>query len=331
MTKKLIKRGMQMNNRIDPELREALALLPPLNLDNIVETREALAAMLGADVIPIDESVSVYDKIIPGPDDNPSLRVRIYEPKVKTNTLPGLLWIHGGGYVLGNPNDNDLLCQRFVREANCVVVSVDYRLAPEHPYPAPLEDCYAALKWFAGHADDLGVDRARIGAAGASAGGGLTAGLSLLARDRQGPELCFQMPLYPMIDDRNNTPSSLEITYHMIWNHDLNEKGWNMYLNGKNGTEDVSPYAAPARAIDFTGIPYTYTCVGQLDPFRDETLDYVTRLSRAGVDVEFHLYPGCYHGFEDLVPNATVSQRATAEYVGAVKHVLHRSSLVENK
>lgn len=320
-----------MNKRIDPELRESLGLFPPLNLDNVVATRKALTEMFGSFVIPIEESVSVYDQIVPGPDDHPALRVRIYEPKEKKEILPGLLWIHGGGYVLGSPEENDLLCQRFVLEANCVVVSVDYRLAPEHPYPAPLEDCYAALQWFAEHAVELGVDRSRIGAAGASAGGGLTAGLSLLARDRKGPELCFQMPLYPMIDDRNISPSSLEITDHMIWNHDLNEKGWSMYLNGANGSYDVPAYAAAARATDLSGLPYTYTCVGQLDPFRDETLDYVTRLSRAGVDVEFHLYPGCYHAFEVVAPNAAISQRATNEYVGAVKHVLHRSSLVENK
>jgi len=320
-----------MNTRIDPELRESLALFPQFHLDNIAETRKLLAEVNGSVSIPIDESVSVYDQIVPGPDDNPALRVRIYEPKEKSETLPGFLWIHGGGYVLGNPEGDDLLCQRYVLEANCVVVSVDYRLAPEHPYPAPLEDCYAALQWFAKHADELGVDRTRIGIGGASAGGGLTAGLSLLARDRKGPEICFQMPLYPMIDDRNNSPSSLEITGHMVWNHDLNEKGWSMYLNGENGTDNVPPYAAAARETDFSGLPFTYTCVGQLDPFRDETLDYVTRLCRAGVDVEFHLYPGCYHGFENFTPNAAVSQRATNEYVGAVKYALHRISLVENK
>lgn len=318
-----------MKNRINPELREALDVFPPLDLDNIEATRKIMAEMSQAVEIPMDPSVQISTRMIPGPDDNPSVRVRIYEPKEKSGTLPGLLWIHGGGYVLGDPEGDDVLCQRYVTEANCVVVSVDYRLAPENPYPAGLEDCYAALKWFSEHASELGVDPSRIGAAGASAGGGLTAALSLLARDRKGPELCFQMPLYPMIDDRNNTPSSLEITGNMIWNHDLNEKGWTMYLDGKNGTEHVPEYAAPARAADLAGLPYTYTCVGQLDPFRDETLDYVTRLCRAGVDVEFHLYPGCYHGFEGVVPDAEISQRALSEYIGAVKYVLNRNTLVK--
>ncbi|MFL6562562.1 MAG: alpha/beta hydrolase [Bacillus sp. (in: firmicutes)] len=319
-----------MNNRIDPELRETLELFPPLDLDNVKEIRQFMAEANEAIEIPVDENVSIYDRNIPGSESNLEVRVRIYEPKDKHERLPGLLWIHGGGYVIGTPEDNDVLCQQFVTDANCVVVSVDYRLAPEDPYPAGLEDCYASLKWFSENAGELGVDPSRIGVAGASAGGGLTAALALLARDRKGPELCFQMPLYPMIDDRNNTPSSLEITGNMIWNHDLNEKGWTMYLNGANRTANVSEYAAPARAADLAGLPYTYTCVGQLDPFRDETLQYVTRLSQAGVDVEFHLYPGCYHGFEGLTPNAAISQRAVAEYVGAVKQVLHRKLPVKN-
>ncbi|MFE5429685.1 alpha/beta hydrolase [Peribacillus simplex] len=318
-----------MKNRIDPELREALELFPPLDLDNLKATRQGMALISQSIEIPIDESVSISNRMVPGPRDQPTVRVRIYEPNKKNGVLPGLLWIHGGGYVLGIPEGDDVLCQRFVTEANCVVVSVDYRLAPEHPYPAGLEDCYAVLKWFSEHASELGVDASRIGAAGASAGGGLTAGLTLLARDRKGPELCFQMPLYPMIDDRNNSPSSIEITGNMVWNHDLNQKGWTMYLNGENGTDHVSEYAAPARATDLSGLPYTYTCVGQLDPFRDETLDYVTRLCRAGVDVEFHLYPGCYHGFEGVVPTAAVSKRAVTEYIGAVKYVLNRHSLVK--
>lgn len=320
-----------VKNRINPELKETLELFPPLDLDNVEATRKAMAESAEAFPIPIDESVAISNRMVPGPEDNPFVRVRIYEPKKKRETLPGLLWIHGGGYVLGNPEGDDVLCQRFVKEANCVVVSVDYRLAPEHRYPAAIEDCYAVLKWFSEHAaEELGVDSSRIGVGGQSAGGGLTAALALLARDRKGPNLCFQMPLYPMIDDRNQTPSSLEITGHMIWNHDLNQKGWTMYLDGKNGTEDVSQYAAPARATDLSSLPYTYTCIGQLDPFRDETLEYVTRLCRAGVDVEFHLYPGCYHGFEGVAPTAAISQRAISEYVNAVKYVLHHAQPVGN-
>lgn len=319
-----------MKNRVNPELRAVLDLFPPLDLDNVEEFRRLSAENLASIDIPVDENVSINEEYVPGPADSPNVRVKIYEPKEKNSVLPGLFWIHGGGYVLGSPDENDELCQRFVKDANCVVVSVDYRLAPEHPYPAGLEDCYAALKWFSENAAELGVDSNRIGIAGASAGGGLTAALSLLARDRKGPAICFQMPLYPMIDDYNDTPSSHEITGNYVWNHDLNEKGWTMYLNGMNGTENVSQYAAPARATDFSNLPYTYTCVGQLDPFRDETLEFVTRLCQAGVDVEFHLYPGCFHGFEGLAPDAAISQRAVKEYVDAVKYVLNREVSVVN-
>jgi acetyl esterase/lipase len=218
---------------------------------------------------------------------------------------------------------------KLVKEANCVVVSVDYRLAPEHPYPAPIEDCYAALKWIADNAEPLNIDSNRIGVAGASAGGGLTAALTLLARDRQYPSICFQMPLYPMIDDRNNTPSTNEIKEGFVWNQKTNEAGWKMYLGEIYGTDNIPVYAAPARAEDYSNLPYTYTFVGQLDPFRSETLTYVTKLAQAGVDVEFHLYPRAYHWFEGLNPNANVSIHAVNEIIQAVKTGFKRVAKIE--
>ena len=158
--------------------------------------------------------------------------------------------------------------------------------------------------------------------AGPSAGGGLTAALSLLARDRGGPAICFQMPLYPMLDDRNTLPSTMEITYPKIWNRQNNIVAWNMYLGGK--TDDVSPYAAPARAENLAGLPPTYTCIGQLDLFRDETIEYVARLAQLGVDVEFHLYPGGYHAFEVVAWDAEVSVRARNDYVRALVEAFNR-------
>ncbi len=254
------------------------------------------------------------------------LLVKIYENKVRGNeVLPAVFWIHGGGYVLGHPDVDDGICEKFVLDANCVVVSVDYRIAPEHKYPAAIEDCYAGLKWMVDKADILKIDTSRIGIAGASAGGGLTAALALLARDRGGPEIKFQMPLYPMIDDRNNTFSSLEITkefFPTVWNRELNIVAWKMYL-GELDTNDVPEYAAPARAADLSGLPPAYTCVGQLDPFRDETITYVTRLAQAGVPVEFHIYPGCFHGFDGYSSDAEISRQARNEYVNAMAKVLH--------
>lgn len=319
-----------MKNRVNPELLQALEMFQDLDLrpEFLPAMREGMSQMRPPVVI--DEEVSFKDEIIVGPDANP-LPLRIYRPVTATETLPVLLWIHGGGYILGSIDDNDELCVRFVKEANCVVVSVDYRLAPEHPYPAPIEDCYAALKWIADNAETLNVDSNRIGVAGASAGGGLTAALTLLARDRQYPSLCFQAPLYPMIDDRNNSPSTNEVKEGFVWNQKTNEAGWKMYLGELSGTDNIPAYAAPARAEDFSNLPFTYTCVGQLDPFRSETLTYVTKLAEAGVDVEFHLYPGAYHGFESINPNASIAVRAMNEYIQAVKTGFERVSKVEAK
>lgn len=314
-------------NRIRPELRELLNVFPPLNLDELEAARTGMSA---ASATPIAEDILVEDQFIDGPDGN-VLRVRIYRPKNESEKLPAFLWIHGGGYVIGAPEGDDGLCQRYVKEAGCVVVSVDYRLAPEHPYPAPLEDCYSALLWMVENAESLNIDVTRLGIGGASAGGGLTASLALLARDRKGPQLIFQMPLYPMINDLNDSFSNKEITGNFIWNNDLNNKGWAMYLGELSGTENIPYTAAPARATveELKGLPYTYTCVGQMDPFRDETLQYVTNLAQAGVDVDFHLYSGAYHGFEGLNPHAELANNAVQEYIDAVKYGLHRALEVE--
>ncbi|MED1058265.1 alpha/beta hydrolase [Bacillus mycoides] len=317
-----------MKTRVNPELLQGLEMFPNLDLhpENLQSIREGIAQMRPPTVV--DESLSLTDEVIVGPDDNP-LPLRIYRPKSNNEPLPVLLWIHGGGYILGSIDDNDDTCMRFAKEAGCVVVSVDYRLAPEHPYPAPIEDCYSALKWIAYNAKSLNIDSNRIGVAGVSAGGGLTAALSLLARDRKYPSICLQMPLYPMIDDRNNTPSANEIKEGFVWNQKANEAGWKMYLGEMYGTDQIPVYAAPSRAEDYSDLPYTYTFVGQLDPFRSETLTYVSKLAQAGVDVEFHLYPNAYHWFEGLNPNADVSIYAVNEMVQAVKTGFKRVSKVE--
>ncbi|SDI56535.1 alpha/beta hydrolase [Natribacillus halophilus] len=310
-----------MESKVHPTLRPIFSEMPAMHFDQLEEVRAAMLEMAMA--TPVNQSVSITDRFIPSVEGADDIRVRIYEPAMKNETLAGLLWIHGGGYILGSPEMHDSLCQRFVTEADCIVVSVDYRLAPESPFPVPVDDCYAALKWLSENADELWIDPTRLAVGGVSAGGGLTAAVSLLARDREGPSISFQMPLYPMIDDRNTTPSSYEITDERVWNRDLNIKAWDMYL-GADNKEEISPYAAPARATDLSGLPPTYTCVGELDPFRDETIDYVARLNRAGVPTEFHLYPGCFHGFEGYIPQAEVSQRAETEYVRALQQAMQK-------
>jgi acetyl esterase/lipase len=184
-------------------------------------------------------------------------------------------------------------------------VSVEYRLAPEHPHPAPVEDCYAGLKWMVEHAVEIGVDPSRIALAGPSAGGGLAAATALVARDRGGPPLACQILIYPMLDDRNITPSSREFAGIPGWSREANISGWTALLGDKTGTEDVSPYAAPARASDLSNLPPTLIQVGELEVFRDECVDYALRLMQAGVSTELHVYPGAYHGWEIFVPTAS--------------------------
>ncbi|WP_028543288.1 alpha/beta hydrolase [Paenibacillus taiwanensis] len=313
---------MHFEKRVLPELKSALAQFPGFQLEaNLQGSRN----MLSGPPIVASEHVRTISKMIRGAADE--MLVKIYEPANRTDAkLPAMLWIHGGGYVLGHPDMDDALCERFVQGANCVVVSVDYRLAPEHPYPAAIEDCYAGLVWMTDKAELLGIDVDRVAIAGASGGGGLTAALALMARDKGGPALIFQMPLYPMIDNRNTTASSYEITAeNATWNRANNLEAWRMYLGKEEDTHELSPYAVPARADSLAGLPPTYTCVGQLDLFRDEIIEYVTRLAQAGVDVEFQMYPGSFHCFEVFVPEAKVSQRAIESYVDAMARALNPS------
>ncbi|MEK5551388.1 alpha/beta hydrolase [Paenibacillus sp. FSL L8-0689] len=311
---------MDFENRLLPELRSVIAQFPGFQLE---ENLELSRSYLSSPPIEQSEHVRTTSRMIPSVAGE--ILVKIYEPAQRTDVrLPAMLWIHGGGYVMGHPDMDDALCERFVQAAKCVVVSVDYRLAPEHPYPAAIDDCYAALTWMTDKAELLGIDLDRVAIAGASGGGGLTAALALMARDKGGPALIFQMPLYPMIDDRSITASSHEITAdNAPWNRKNNLAAWNMYLGNRTEDSEVSPYAVPSRAESLAGLPPAYTCVGQLDLFRDETIEYVGRLAQAGVDVEFHLYPGTFHNFEGIVPQAEVSQRASQSYVDAIARALN--------
>ena len=239
---------------------------------------------------------------------------------VGDNALPGLLWIHGGGHIIGTPEMDDELCIRFAKEigsSGCVVVAPDYRLAPENPYPADVEDCYEALIWLTERSN---VDKARIAVAGQSAGGGLTAAVALMARDRKGPAIRFQMPLYPQLDYRNITASSNQITDHRVWCKDFNIAAWKMYLADLSG--DVPAYASPAMAEDLSGLPPAYIMVGNLDPFRDEDIAYAQRLMEVGVPVELHVIPGATHAFEGVFTDSPLSIKAVNEFINALKNAL---------
>ena len=320
---------MSMTDRLDPELAAPLDTFlhltgGGLNLHDIPATRrtmDELAAAQMAKVPPIT-GITTADRQAPGPDGE--VFVRIYQPAERPDTLPALLWIHGGGYVLGSVERDDLLATHLAKVAQCVVVSVEYRLAPEHPFPAPVEDCYAALKWLATHTDELGVEPSRIAIGGASAGGGLAAGLALLTRDRGEVELAFQLLIYPMIDDRNVSPASETRPDTFVWTRENNRMGWHAYLGREPGGADVSPYAAAARASDLTGLAPAYIPVGDLDLFLDENIEYAQRLLAAGVPTELHVYPGGYHGFNGFAPGAEIAQRFNNERDEALKRILHR-------
>jgi acetyl esterase/lipase len=225
---------------------------------------------------------------------------------------PAVLYLHGGGMISGSVALYDGPISRYVSCSGVPMLAVDYRLAPEHPYPAPVEDCYSGLQWLAEHGIELGVDAARIAVMGDSAGGGLGAAVALLARDRGTPALSRQILIYPMLDDRNTCPD-LEIVPFAVWSYDDNITGWRALLGDAIGSANVPAYAAPARAADLSGLPPCYLEVGQLDIFRDEDLKYAQRLSEAGVTVEFHLRPGVPHEFETYAYATDIARRSVAD------------------
>jgi acetyl esterase/lipase len=316
--------------RVDPELVESQDIVKEradaLDLHDIPTTRAVLADLDAAAraETPDLEGVSYEDRLAPSATGEGDIPVRVYQPIDRPGTLPALLWIHGGGYVLGDAKGDDLFCEEIARDVACVVASVDYRLAPEHPYPTPVEDCYAALKWLAANADDFGVDRSRIALGGASAGGGLTAGLAHLARDRAEVDVAFQLLIYPMIDDRNVEPASEALSDHILWTRERNLIGWTSYLGRAPGGDDTSPYAAAARATDLRGLPPAYVMVGDIDLFLQEDVEYARRLMAAGVPTELHVYPGCFHGFYVFGPDASASRRFAAECDHALRRALHQ-------
>ena len=241
-------------------------------------------------------------------DDGSKLRIMVMKPLEPKQDVPGLLCIHGGGYFMGTPEVEAGMYESLFMASDCVIVSPDYRLSVEAPYPAALEDCYTALLWLKENADSLGVRDDQIVVMGGSAGGGLTAATTLYARDKGEVNVAFQMPLFPMIDDRNNTESAKD-NNAPGWDAVSNESGWRLYLGDLYGTDNIPAYAAPARATDYSSLPPTYTYVGDLDPLRDETITYIENLKAAGVPADVDVYEGAYHAF-DIARKADVTKRA---------------------
>jgi acetyl esterase len=309
----------------DPELAPAAAELPDFEMNDVGVARERMQQMMeemrAARGAPDESGVRYREELVPGPDGAPDVPLRIYTPE--RPVAPAAVYdVHGGGFVLGDLEGGHASNLQLARELGVVVVTVDYRLAPEHPFPAPLEDCYAGLVWTAKNADALGIDADRIALHGISAGGGLCAALALLARDRGGPHIAFQYLGVPEVDDRLETPSMRAFTDTPIWNRPRAEFSWDSYLGtGRRGTAEVSHYAAPARATDLTGLPPAYVSVMEFDPLRDEGIAYAQALLHAGVPVELHLFPGTFHG-SALVGSAAVSRRESAEALVALRRGL---------
>lgn len=300
---------MTSERKIDPEIARLLENNPLELGDLSEETLPRYRAFTAEQPVPeLSPDVEREDHEVPGDAENPAVMVRVHRPKQRDGLLPCLYWMHGGGLILGsNEMDDprfDGLCQKF----GMAGVSVQYRLAPETPYPGPIEDCYRGLVWLHENAGKLGIDASRIGIGGASAGGGLAASLALLARDRGEVPASYQFLIYPMIDDRQITPSSQwEVP---IWPPTANHFGWTAYLGEAKGGANVSPYAAAARATDLSGLPPAFIMVGAADGFLDEDVDYATRLLRAGVPTELHVYPDAPHGFDMFGAGSTLSRRS---------------------
>lgn len=309
-----------MTYAFDPELAPWIAMLPNTGFDDIHTARDGLREML-AQVPEYEPSapVDVRDTAVPGPDGAPDVPVRIYRPAGLDGLLPGLLVIHGGGFALGSIEVEHGTALRIAADVGAVVVSVEYRLAPEHPFPAGLEDCYAALIWTATNAAELGVDTDRLGVGGESAGGGLAAAVALLARDRSGPALCFQWLGIPELDDRLDTPSMHAYADTPLWNRPAAELSWDYYLGGTGirGGVDVSHYAAPARTQDLSGLPRALVTTCEFDPLRDEGLIYAQRLVQAGVPTDLYHYAGTFHG-SHLIREAAVTKRMIADETAGI-------------
>jgi acetyl esterase/lipase len=308
----------------DPELEAALVVIreslpTTFTADMIPALRDTPMmaagrdAVLAAGLVTRDVTITSYD--------GAEIVLSVIERPDRTGTGPGIYHTHGGGMIIGDRWGGPAAFARWAHELNAVIVTVEYRLAPEHPDPTPVEDCYAGLVWTAEHAAELGIDPDRLMIGGGSAGGGLAAGTTLLARDRKGPALCAQLLMCPMLDDRDASVSTLQIDGVGVWDRASNVLGWTSLLGDRKGTDDVSIYAAPARATDLSGLPPAYIDCGSAEVFRDEDVAYATGIWAAGGQAELHVWAGGFHGFE-MVPHAAVSQAALAARDSWIARVL---------
>jgi len=320
-----------MRDLVDPQLLAWIERFPPMDFarESLAAIRDRVGQLAASAPVPADLEVDVAERRIPGPDGN-ALGLLVYAPRQASAARPALLYVHAGGFVLGSAGMADAANRSLAAELGCTIVSVDYRLAPETPHPGPVEDCYTALRWIRANAGDLGVDARRIAVSGRSAGGGLAAALALLARDRKEVDVAFLHLVSPMLDDRTCTRTDPHpCTGTFLWTIAHNRFAWRALLGGEPGAPGVSPYAAPARAADLSGLPPTFIAIGALDLFLEESMEYARRLTRARVPTELHVYPGAVHGF-DAVPGASIAAAAANHSRDALRRALCSEGQVQD-
>ncbi len=307
-----------------PDLRSSARFIPRFSWSpRLVRVTNFLTRLRGVPKPPRAAGVAIEDVWVRGAAGASALRVRVYRPEGLAGALPAMLWMHGGGFLFGQPEFDEPNNIQTARELGILVAAVDYRLAPAHPYPAPLEDCLTALQWLHGQAAALGADPGRLAVGGSSAGAGLAAALALKVRDAGRIGLRFQLLLYPMLDDRTVLRTDLADENLRLWDTASNRYGWSSYLAAAPGSAAVSPYAAPARCSDLAGLPPAWLGVGTYDLFLEEDLAYARRLNAAGVPCEVQVVEGAYHGFDAVSRKARVSQAFRASYLAALKRALH--------
>ena len=299
---------------VDPELLPILEAAPDMGVstEKLPAARAAIAAMTEMGLEQADPRVTLTEWLAPGYNGGPDVRVVLYKPDDLTDGAPVVFQIHGGGYLFGTAELGDPRNRAMARAVGCAVASVEYRLAPETVFPGGLDDCYAGLVWLHGHAAALGLDPKRIAIRGESAGGGLAAALAVMARDLGGPAVCFQLLVYPMLDDRTLNAAENPFTGEFIWDRASNRFAWESWLGMPPGTDTVPALGAPARTADLAGLPPTCITTAALDLFVDENLEYARRLIRVGVPTEVYLAPGAFHGFDAMAPESDVAKRFTA-------------------
>lgn len=310
-----IKKG-EVNKELVISARLIKAFVPSFSEGKLPIARSIMNLLKGS-----CKSELFYNEVYILREDGTKLRLCIYAPLNKKVNVPGILWMHGGGYGLGIPEMDEKFFKRVIDETDAVIIAPDYTLSYESPYPAAINDCYLALKWMKDNAKtyDININQLMIG--GESAGGGLTAALSLLARDKKEVNICFQMPLYPMLDDRMIFPSTID-NDDPVWDSKSNLEAWKIYLGDLFGTDDVPPYASALRSIDYKDIPPTLTYVGSLEVFKDETIEYVDRLLKAGNEVYFKLFEGGYHAFDVFNSTSVIGSEAFEFLITTLKYAI---------